>query len=36
VNTFRMEGNDTLSLTKKAAEAGPVTNPATRKLTRLE
>jgi hypothetical protein len=36
VNTFRMEGNNTLWLTQKATEAGPATNPTTWKLTRLE
>jgi hypothetical protein len=34
--TFRMEGNNTLWLTEKANENGPVANPGTVKLTRLE
>ena len=34
--TFRMEGNDTLWLTEKTSESGPVQTPLTIKLTRLE
>jgi len=34
--TFRMEGRDTLWLTTKSNEDGPVANPMTFKLTRLE
>ena len=36
VDTFRMEGNNTLWLTGKANNAGPIANPGTTKLTRLE
>jgi hypothetical protein len=35
-STFRFEGNNTLWLTSKANAAGPVANPTTLKLTRLE
>jgi hypothetical protein len=35
-DTFRMEGKDTLWLTRKATDAGPARNPTTWKLTRLE
>ena len=34
--TFRMEGKDTLWLTTRSNEDGPVANPMTFKLTRLE
>ena len=34
--TFRMDGKNTLWMTQKATEVGPVTNPQTIKLTRLE
>jgi len=36
VDTFRMEGKNTLWLTDKADERGPVANPSTAKLTRVE
>ena len=36
VYTFRMEGKNTLWLTTKANRTGPVTNPTTLKLTRVE
>jgi hypothetical protein len=36
VDTFRMEGNNTLWLTGKATDAGPIANPGTTKPTRLE
>jgi hypothetical protein len=35
-STFRLEGKDTLWLTGNANDAGPVANPQTVKLTRLE
>lgn len=35
-DTFRMEGKDTLWVTRKATDAGPARNPTTWKLTRLE
>jgi hypothetical protein len=34
--TFKMEGKNTLWLTQKANQNGPVTNPPTVKLTRVE
>jgi hypothetical protein len=34
--TFQLEGRDTLWLTQKSNDAGPVANPITYKLTRLE
>jgi hypothetical protein len=34
--TFRMEGKNTLWMTQKATDVGPVANPQTIKLTRLE
>jgi hypothetical protein len=34
--TFRMEGKDTLWLTAKTDQNGPIANPTTTKLTRLE
>ena len=34
--TFRMEGKDTLWTTTKADQDGPIKNPTTTKLTRLE
>ena len=34
--TFRLEGPDTLWLTTKTDENGPLANPTTVKLTRLE
>ena len=36
VETIKMEGKDTLWLTPKANRAGPVANPTTLKLTRVE
>jgi hypothetical protein len=36
VSTFRMEGKNTLWLISKADGSGPVANPTTVKLTRLE
>jgi hypothetical protein len=36
VDTFRMEGKNTLWLTDKADRSGPVANPTTLKLTRVE
>ena len=36
VDTIKMEGKDTLWLTPKANRAGPVANPTTLKLTRVE
>jgi Lipocalin-like domain len=36
VYTFRMEGKNTLWLTTKANQTGPVANPTTLKLTRVE
>jgi hypothetical protein len=36
VETLRMEGKDTLWLTEKATQDGPVANPLTTKFTRLE
>jgi hypothetical protein len=36
VLTFRLEGKDALWLTQKASQAGPVQNPTTIKLTRVE
>jgi hypothetical protein len=36
VGTFRMEGNNTLWFSEKATENGPITNPTTFRLTRLE
>jgi hypothetical protein len=34
--TFRFEGNDTLWITGKANQNGPIADPTTLKLTRLE
>jgi hypothetical protein len=36
VFTFKMDGKNTLSLTQKANQNGPVANPTTFKLTRVE
>ena len=36
IQTFRMEGKDTLWLTQKANANGPAQNPTTLKLTRIE
>jgi hypothetical protein len=35
-DTFRLEGKDTLWLTDRVDQNGPVQNPTTRRLTRLE
>jgi Lipocalin-like domain len=35
-DTFKFEGNDTVVLVNKSGPTGPVANPATLKLTRLE